>query len=64
MIVGALLGFISCVLTLTDIFPDMRRIDYGWPHNLAISIAVLGCYFYLNNRSMLSAPQTVPSPMS
>lgn len=45
MIVGALLGFISCVLTLTDIFPDMRELIMVGLTTLAISIAVLGCYF-------------------
>lgn len=45
MILGAVLGFISCVLTLTDLFPDLREVIMVGLTSVAISIAVLGCYF-------------------
>lgn len=45
MILGAILGFISCVLTLTDLFPDLREVIMVGLTSVAISIAVLGCYF-------------------
>lgn len=45
IVVGALLGFISCILTILDIFPALRDIILVGLTTLAISIAVLGCYY-------------------
>lgn len=45
IVVGALLGFISYVLTLLDLFPAMRDLILVGLSTLAMSIAVLGCYY-------------------
>lgn len=45
--VGAFLGFISCVLSITNPFPDLYYwILYGFT-SIAITIACLGMYYVL-----------------
>jgi len=42
---GALLGFISCVLTMTDVFPEFRSfILYGMT-SVAIVLITVGLYY-------------------
>ena len=45
MVIGAVFGFISCVLTLTGTFPEYRDLIMVGLTTLAICIAVWGCYY-------------------
>lgn len=45
MVLGAVLGFISCVLTLTGVLPEYREFIMVGMTTLAICIAVWGCYY-------------------
>jgi ABC-type Co2+ transport system permease subunit len=44
MAVGALLGFISCVLTLTNVFPALYNVFLYGLTMLAITIVFIGLY--------------------
>lgn len=45
MVIGALVGFTSCMFTLLDIFPEMREFDMVGLTSIAIGLVVLGCYY-------------------
>ncbi|MBK7692246.1 MAG: hypothetical protein IPJ31_14460 [Bacteroidetes bacterium] len=45
MVVGALIGFTSCMLTLLNVMPEMRDFFMVGLTTIAISIVVLGCYY-------------------
>ena len=45
MVLGALLGFISCLLTLLGVLPEYREFIMVGLTTLAICIAVWGCYY-------------------
>lgn len=44
MVVGSVIGFLGCVLTIIDIIPEWRDIwMYGFT-TLGVSLAFYGCY--------------------
>ncbi len=45
MVGGALLGFLSCMLTLLGVLPEYRELIMVGMTTLAICIAMLGCYY-------------------
>lgn len=45
MVVGALTGFASCMLTLLNVMPEMRDFFMVGLTTIAISIVVVGCYY-------------------
>ena len=45
IVLGAILGFASCVLTLLDVMPAMRDLILVGLTTIAICIAVCGCYY-------------------
>jgi hypothetical protein len=45
MVIGALVGFTSCMFTLLDIFPEMREFNMVGLTSIAIGLVVLGCYY-------------------
>lgn len=45
MAVGAILGFVSCVLTLTNLFPELYNVILFGLTSVAILVICLGMYF-------------------
>lgn len=45
MLLGAVLGFISCMLTLFNVMPEYRDVYLVGLTTLAVCIAVGGCYY-------------------
>ena len=44
ILVGAILGFLSCMLTLLNVMPELRDFFLVGLTTLGISVAVYGCY--------------------
>lgn len=45
MVLGAVLGFLSCLMTLLGVLPEYRELIMVGLTTLAICIAVWGCYY-------------------
>lgn len=44
ILIGAILGFLSCMLTLLNVMPELRDFFLVGLTTLGISVAVYGCY--------------------
>jgi hypothetical protein len=45
IVIGAILGFASCVLTILDVMPELRDFILVGLTTIAVCIAVCGCYY-------------------
>lgn len=45
MAIGAVLGFLSCIFTVYNVFPDFRDFFLYGLTSIAVVVVFLGCYF-------------------
>ncbi len=45
MVIGAFIGFASCMLTLLNVMPEMRDFNMVGLTTIAICVVVWGCYY-------------------